>query len=311
MAAPLPRRFLVGAAGSRAGAFGPTEWSLVVGVGLVWGASFLFIAEGLEAFPPALVAFIRLSLGTLTLAAFPRARQPIERGDWPTVAALGTLWMAIPFTLFPIAQQWVDSSVAGMINGCMPVLTAAVAAVVFRLRTAPGVVAGIAVGFAGVLLVSLPNAVGGRARPLGVTLLLLAVLLYAVASNLTVPLQQRYGALPVILRAQLVAVALTGVAAAITGRDVDWQWSSAAAMVPLGALGSGFAFIAFATLLGRAGAARGAIAIYLVPGVAIALGVVLRNESVEPLAVVGSALIIVGAWITGSRADADTPRARP
>lgn len=306
MAAAPHRQRLRSAPGSRPEAFGLTEWGLVLGAGAIWGSSFLFIAEGLEAFPPALVAFVRLSLGALTLALVPRARRSIDREDWPTVALLGVVWMAVPFVLFPVAQQWVDSAVAGMINGGMPVLTAVVAAGMLRRKPQADQAAGIAIGFAGVILVSVPSLVGAEASPLGVGLLLVAVTLYAVASNLAVPLQQRYGALPVVLRAQIVAVSLTAPAAAATLGGAEWQASSAAAMVPLGVFGSGLAFLAFATLLGRAGAARGAIAIYLVPVVAIALGVGLRGETVHPVAMVGTALVILGAWLTGTRADRAT-----
>lgn len=301
---PSGRRFITTAPGSRPEAFGPTEWGLVGVTAGIWGSSFLLIATGLDAFAPPVVAFARVALGALTLAVVPGARRPIARSDWPSVALLGVVWMGIPFLLFPIAQQWVDSSVAGMVNGAMPVLAAVVAAALLRRLPVRLHIVGIAIGFAGVTLVSAPSVVGAEASPLGVALLLVAVSFYALASNLTVPLQQRYGALPVVLRAQVVAVALLAPAAAAAVPRSEWAWDSALAMVPLGVLGSGVAFLSFATLLGRAGAARGAIAIYLIPVVAVGLGVTVRSESVNGLALAGSALVILGAWLTGSQADA-------
>lgn len=296
---PTRRRLLTTAHGSRPEAFGPLEWGLVVATGGIWGASFLFIAAGLDAFAPPVITFSRLALGALTLAVAPAARRPVDRRDWPSIVLLGVLWMTIPFLLFPVAQQWVDSAVAGMINGVVPVLAAVVAAVLLRHVPGRRQMVGIGVGFVGVVLISLPSAAGADASPFGVALLLVAVSCYAVASNLTVPLQQRYGALPVVLRAELVAVALTAPVAAAAVPSSRWAWDSALAMVPLGVLGSGLAFFTFITLLGRAGAARGAIAVYLTPVVAIVLGVVVRDETVHALALAGSALVIFGAWLTG------------
>ena len=69
-------------------------------------------------------------------------------------------------------------------------------------------------------------------------------------------------------------------------------------MLPLCLLGTGWAYVAFALLLGRAGASRGAVAIYFTPVVAIVLGVLVRDEHVAAISVLGAALVIVGAWLT-------------
>lgn len=302
------RRLLTTAHGSRPEAFGAPEWGLVVTTAGIWGSSFVLIATGLEAFAPPVVTFARVALGAATVALIPGARRPVDRHDWPSIVLVGLLWMTIPFLLFPIAQQWVDSSVAGMINGAVPVLSAALAALLLRRLPGPIHAAGILIGFGGVACISLPSVVGAEASPFGVALLLVAVTMYAVAANVAVPLQQRYGALPVVFRALCVAVILTAVPAVFGARSSAWAWDSALAMAPLGVLGSGIAFVAFTTLLGRAGATRGAVAVYLTPVVAIVLGVVVRNESVHPLALVGTALVLVGAWLAGSRDERATER---
>ncbi len=131
--------------------------------------------------------------------------------------------------------------------------------------------------------------------------MLVAVLSYGVGTNVAVPLQQRYGALPVLLRALLVAFVLVVPAgvAGIPGSELEVR--PLAAMLPLGLLGTGWAFVAFALLLGRAGASRGAVAIYFTPVVAIVLGVVVRGEHVAAVSVLGAALVILGAWLTSRR----------
>lgn len=287
------------APGTRPEAFGATEWALVMLTAGIWGSSFFLIAAGLDAFAPPIVTFARLAFGAVTMSLFPGAKQRIAREDWPRIVVLALIWTVIPFLLFPIAQQWVDSSVAGMINGVVPVLAAVIAAIFLRRLPGPAQIAGIAVGFAGIFLIAVPNVVGADASPLGVALLLLAVSCYALSTNLAVPLQQRYGALAVLLRVLWVGVAITAPIAALAVPHSEWSAESAAAMVPLGALGTGVAFLWFVTLLGRAGATRGAIAVYMTPVFAILLGVAIRGETVHSVSVVGSALVLIGAWLTG------------
>jgi len=282
-------------------AFTVIDWGLLTGIALIWGSSFLFIAVGLDAFEPGVVALARLALGASALALIPRARVAIDPADRLRAAALGIVWMGIPLTLFPIAQQWIDSSVAGMINGAVP-LTAAFWASILLWRF-PGRVQilGIVIGFAGVLGIFLPELQDSSATALGAGLVALAVVLYGLAANMAVPLQQKYGALPVLLRAQLWALLVVvpfGVAQVPGSR---WEWESALAMLPLGVLGTGLAFYLMTTLVGRVGGTRGAVAIYFVPVVAVVLGVVARNEEVHPLAIAGMVLVLVGAWVTSRR----------
>ncbi|NDH83767.1 MAG: EamA/RhaT family transporter, partial [Acidimicrobiia bacterium] len=105
----------------------PTEWSVLLSLSLIWGGSFLFMAIGLESFEPGLVTLLRVGFGALTLLFVPAARQPVPRAAMPRIALLGVTWMAFPLTMFPIAQQWIDSSVAGMLNSGMPLMTVLIA----------------------------------------------------------------------------------------------------------------------------------------------------------------------------------------
>lgn len=294
-------RVITTAPGTRAEAFGPVEWSLLASIGLMWGSSFVFIAEGLEAFRPGLVAFLRIALGTATVALARRARRPVAREDWGRIAVLGVVWMAAPLLLFPIAQQWIDSSLAGMLNGAMPLFAALTAALLLRRAPRRVQVVGLLLGFTGVAAITWPAVQGASVTALGAFLVILATVLYGVAANMAVPLQQKYGALPVVLRAQLVALlaVLPFGLAAIPGSS--FEWSSALAMVPLGVGGTGLAFLAMATLVGRAGATRGAVAIYFIPVVATILGVVLRDESVMLVQLAGLALVLASAWLTSRR----------
>jgi drug/metabolite transporter (DMT)-like permease len=289
------------AQGTRREAFGPREWGLLAAIAAMWGSSFLFIEIGLEHFGPGVVAFGRVAVGALTLSLLRGSHRPVERSDLPRVALLGVVWMAAPLLLFPIGQQWIDSSLAGMLNGAVPIFAAVTAAILLRKPPASRQLIGIAVGFLGVVGVLWPATRDADATALGASLVLLAVLCYGVAVNIAVPLQQRYGALPVLLRAQLVALVLLVPAALVSLPNSEFDWSSALAVMALGFFGTGWAFVAMTTLVGRVGATRGSVAIYFLPVVAIALGVIFRDETIAAISLVGTGLVLAGAYLTSRR----------
>jgi drug/metabolite transporter (DMT)-like permease len=294
----VSRRLLETGRGSRPGSFGPAEWALLVSVALIWGSSVLFIDIGLETLEPGVIAVARVALGVAALALVPAARRPIGRDDRLRVAFLGIIWSGLPLILFPVAQQWIDSSVAGMLNGAVPLAGAAWAVVLLR-RPLPRVHAlGLLIGFLGVLAISWPQLAGSRATMLGASLVVLAVLCYGLAVNLAVPLQQRHGALPVLLRAQLAALVVLLPFGLWGLRGSSFAWPPVLAMLPLGILGTGLAFVLMTTLVGRVGGPRGAVATYFIPVVAIVLGVLVLDEQVAPSAVAGTALVVAGAWLT-------------
>lgn len=282
-------------------AFKPIDWALLAAVALMWGGSFLMIDMGLDAFHPATVAWLRLAFGCATLACFPSARRAVAAVEWRGIALLGLVWMAGPFLLFTIAQQWIASSMAGMINGAAPLFTAAIGALWYRRAPRSWQLAGLVIGFVGVMGIYGPALDGARASALGAALIVLATFLYGIAFNMTAQLQQRSGSLPVILRAELVAAA-TLTPYGLYGLTLSrFEWSSAVAVFALGALCTGFAFAAFTTLVGRVGAARGSVAVYFIPVVAVLLGVTFRGEVVAAVSIVGMVLVLLGAWLTSRR----------
>jgi len=291
--------------GTHREAFAPLDWALLASIAAMWGSSFLFIEIGLEHFGPGLITFGRVAIGAMTLAMFRRSRHPVDRADLPRVALLGLLWMAAPMLLFATGQQWIDSSLAGMLNGAVPIFATVTAAILLRRVPARRQVAGIAIGFAGVVAVLWPATRGADATALGAGMVMLAVLCYGVAVNLAVPLQQRYGALPVLFRAQIVALVFLLPTAAASLPSSEFAWSSGLAVAALGFFGTGWALVAMTTLVGRVGATRGSVAIYFLPVVAIALGVIFRDETVAAISLVGTAIVLGGAYLTSRREGPD------
>jgi drug/metabolite transporter (DMT)-like permease len=284
-------------------AFSTTDWLLLTGIALTWGSSFVWIEIGLEAFAPTVITLVRVLLGIAALGVFRKARAPVQREDLRAIALLGFLWMALPFLLFPIGQQWIDSSLAGMINGGVPIFAAVFSSLFLRHPLSAKTIAGIAVGFAGVLAVGWPAVQGTRATAAGAALILVATMSYGVAVNLAVPLQRKYGALPVLLRAQLVALAVVLVPGLVGLGHSHFEWASLGAMVPIGCLGTGLAFVWMTTLVGRVGAVRAAITIYFVPVIAIVLGAVFRDEKIALVSLAGTFFVLAGAFLTSRRQD--------
>jgi len=288
--------------GSRPAAYGPAEWGLTGVIGLIWGSAFLWIAIGVDALDPGVVALGRVVLGALGLVIFKRARRLIDREDWARMTAVALFGNAGPALLFAIAETELDSAVAGMLTSGAPLLSLAVASVMMRRLPGAHQASGILLGFGGIVLMTLPSLRGADAAPTGVVLVLVAVLGYGISGNLLVPLQQRYGGPAVTLWA-LVASSVMLVPFGVAGwSDSEFTLSAMLAVVILGVVGTGIARSMAATLAGRVGAARMSTTTYLIPVIAIALGVIFRDETVSPIALAGVLVVFVGAFLA-SRAE--------
>ncbi len=282
---------------------------LILIPGLIWGASFLFIAEGLEAVGPAGVTFIRIAVGFLTLALFPGAWKAVPRADWGAVALLGVVWMAFPLSMFPFAEQRVSSAVTGMLNGAVPLFVAIIASLLVRRLPARGILAGIGVGILGGVLMAIPSFGAGASSAVGIGLILAALLSYGVALNVARPLQQKHGALPVIWRAQAVALLLTAPFGLPSALAAHWSTGPLLSLLALGAGGTAIAFVITTYAAGRIGATRASSSAFLMPPVALLLGVLVRHETVAPLAVLGGAVCVMGAWLMNRAQRAAAPAA--
>jgi drug/metabolite transporter (DMT)-like permease len=273
------------------------DWSLLVVPGVIWGASFLFIAEGLAALAPDGVAFVRIAVGFVTLAFVPAARRPIDRRDWHGIAWLGLLWFAFPMSMFPHAEQHVSSALAGMLNGATPLFVAAVASLLARRLPSRAIVVGLSVGMAGAILVAAPTVGEGTSSTIGVLQIVAALACYGVAFNLARPLQQRSGALPVVWYALAVACVLTAPLGIPAVMHATWTPRAVLSLLALGALGTSLATVLVAIAAGRVGAARASATTFLIPAVALVLGVLVRGEHVSAIAVLGGGVCLAGAWI--------------
>ena len=276
----------------------PFDWLLLVTAAGIWGSSFLFMDIALDAEHPGLVAWLRPLLGLAFMAGVPSARRPVDRSDNPRLFLLGLLWMAVPLSMFPLAQTWIDSSIAGMMNSGMPVTTLIAGATLFGVATHRVQVVGVAVGIVGLLMIGIPTASVGDTSAVGVLLVVLAVSCYGVAANIAGPLQRRYGSPAVLLRVLVVASLATTPWGLVGLAGSGFAWSAVAANLAVGVGGTGIAYVAAASLIGRVGPVRMSAVTYVVPVVAAVLGVTVLGEPIGVLQVSGALVLVGGAWLT-------------
>jgi drug/metabolite transporter (DMT)-like permease len=286
--------------------FGVTDWLLALGMALTWGSSFLLIDIIIRDAPTSFVPFGRSFFGMVALFLVPGSRNKIAREHWPKIWVLGLIWMALPFFLFPIAERTVASSIAGMMNGALPVVVIVVTSVWMRTKPTAQRIVAVLVGFLGIVLIAVPSINDGTsADAKGIFYLLAALMCYAVALNIARPLQAIYSPATLMLRVVSISTVLSAPLGLYALRTTTFTFALLGATFVLGALGSGIAFLLFGTLLTRTGTVRAMIPTYFTPIVGTFLGVVFNDEKVLSLSLVGMLIVIFGAWLT-SRPDSTT-----
>lgn len=301
------RKLFTASTAANEGDFAAQDWLLFVSVAAIWGASFLFIDIGLDSLPPGLITLIRVASGAVALWLLPASLTRrigkgvgdvrIDNADRTKLLLLSVIWVAVPFTLFPIAEQHINSSVTGLLNGATPIFVALVAALLLRQRARGPLLAGLFIGFVGIALISAPSIGDGSNQASGVFMVLGATVCYGFAINLAAPLQQKYGSLPLMARMLALATIWTVPYGLVDIGEASWEPGPLVAVLVLGVFGTGVAFAIMGTLVGRVGSTRASFITYLIPVVSLALGIAFRGDTVAPIAVGGIALVIGGAFL--------------
>lgn len=282
-------------------AFESLDWSLFAAVGLIWGSSFLLIKIGLESFHPGFITLLRVGLGAAALAALPSARRRIAKEDRTKLLALSILWVGIPFTLFPLAEEHINSAVTGLLNGATPLFAGLFGALFFGRTPRGPQRLGIAVGFAGIILVSVGSSAEGGTAIIGVLMVLVATVCYGLAINIAGSIQQKYGSVVVMARILVLGTLWTTPFGLYGLTRSEFAWEPAAATVVLGVVGTGLAFAFMASLVGRVGGPRASFVTYLIPVVALILGALFQSDKVALIALVGVVLVVGGAVLASRR----------
>ena len=285
------------------------DWILFVLLGFFWGSSYLFIKIGVDAgLQPFTLVALRLLIGLALLVvvvAIAREALPRERRIYGHLAVMGLFSVALPFMLITWAEQSVDSSLAAVLTGAVPLFVLPFAALMLPAEriTLNGLL-GIAIGLVGVAIV-----VGFDPASLAGTGFVAQLALIAAAASYAgggvYARRNVHGLRPMIPAMFQVAFALamTGILALLLERPWERGLAPEAifAVVWLGLLGSGAAYLVFFRLLRSWGATRTSLVAYLLPIWGLALGAIVLSEPIDLRLVLGTALVIGGIALVNLR----------
>ncbi len=285
------------------------DWRLrFAALSLVWGFSFLLIKVGTEGYAPLQVTLGRLAFGTAVLAtAMAVKRQRLPRGarTWAHLAVAALLLNALPFSLFAYAELTIPSTLAGICNATSPLWGMALSLVALsedrptRLR-----VAGLGIGFLGVLTVLGAWQGFSGLDPRGTGLALLASLSYPVGWIYVRRTLAGTGESPLSMTgAQLLlaTLQLAVVTPLFTGFPADLALVPLLAIAALGTLGTGLAFLVQYQLVAEVGPTTAQMVTYFVPVIATGAGVAILGESLTWSTPVGALVVLAGAALTQAR----------
>jgi drug/metabolite transporter (DMT)-like permease len=277
-------------------------------LGLVWGFSFLFMKVGNEAFAPLQVTLGRMVFGTAVLAtavAVKRERLPRPGRTWLRLAVAAFLLNALPFTLFATAEQTIPSMLAGICNAATPLFSMLVSLVALSEdRPSRQRFAGVGIGFAGVLTVLGAWQGFSGQDPKGTLMALTAAVSYAVGWAYVRRTLVNVGSSNLAMSASQLSLGtlqLLVVTPFFTSLPTSYPARSVLAVLALGALGTGVAFLIQYGLVAEKGPTIGSMVTYLIPIVATAAGVLLLGESLSWNEPAGAVVILLGAALTQRR----------
>ena len=270
----------------------------------VWGGSYLFNEIALRELAPGVIVWTRVTLGALTIwpLAILSGQASAIRGHVRPLVFTGVIQIAIPITLITVGQQWIASSLAGVLNGSVPIFIALFALVIDRSERPTGMrIAGIALGFLGVVAVYGLDVGTDRYALLGALCLTGSSIGYAIG-----PLYAKTR-LAGIEPLGIVAVLLTTasvVTLPLALSDLPTEVPSAGvigSVAMVGVVGTGLAFALYYRIMQAIGPGRTSVVAYLIPGVAVLYGATLLDEPLGGGIAIGLVLILAGSYLTARR----------
>jgi drug/metabolite transporter (DMT)-like permease len=271
----------------------------------IWGASFMFMRIGARELGALPTAGVRVGIAALFLLPILllRGHGTALRQHWKLTFVVGILNSAIPFACFSYALLTISTGLSSILNATVPLFGAVIAWLWLKDRPSGSRMVGLVVGFAGVALLAWDKAsfqpdAAGNASGWAVLACLLATLCYGIAASFT----KRYmSGLP-----SLVSATGSQLGAAVGLLPLAWWfWPDHAvslnawlAVVALGVLCTGVAYILYFRLIERAGPARALSVTFAIPVFALIYGVLLLGEVVTPWMLLCGVVIVVGTSLS-------------
>ena len=285
--------------------------ALAAGITVVfWASAFVGIRDVADSFTAGPVALARLAIGSvlLGLLVWRRGWQPVGRRELGLIAVSGVLWFALYSVALNEAERHVDAGTASMLINTGPIFIAVFAGLFLGEGRPRHLVAGLAIAFAGSLLIGVATSQAGVSEnaPLGTFLCLVAAMAYSIAVILQKPILRDVSVIQVTWLACVSGlvvclpfvpsflselVAATGSTVGVT--DIGW-------LIFLGVFPTSVAITTFVYALRRTEAGRLGVTTYLVPPVAVALAWLLLGEVPPPRAIVGGVVCIAGVAVVRS-----------
>ncbi len=271
---------------------------LIVGIGLIWGTSFLAIKVAVREFAPTSVAAIRISIAFVVLFAVMRWRGfclPRSPRIWAGISLVGIFNTSVPFFLVSWAEQSVDSGVAALLMGLGPLFTIIASHIVTSDdKLSSSKIIAVILGFSGVLVIAGADALAGLGHNLiGQLALLGASLCYVISGQFV----RRYSQLQV--ESFTTAILLVGALSLMPWLAVSALHANAAAtplpvmaVIYLGLVPTGLAYLLRFHLIRTVGNSYAVLGVYLVPAVGVLLGAILLDEPLAPTTLIALALIL-------------------
>jgi drug/metabolite transporter (DMT)-like permease len=275
---------------------------------LIWGWSFVFIKVAVRGMTPVTVSFTRVFLGMLVLIVLLRRRGlslPHDRATWRHVTLMAILYNALPFTLLAWGEQHITSALASVLNAATPLFAGAIGALAFEERLPAEGIVGLVLGFAGVAV-----AAGVGASDLtsssraGAVAAVLAALCYGISFHYFARHLTRIDPI-VATSGQLIAGSLLlfpfAVFTTVTGPGLHLTPGRVLSITLLGVFGTGLAYVINYRSIAELGGTRASIVTYLVPIVAVVVGVVVLDEHLSARLPIGGVLVALGAALVQGR----------
>ncbi len=270
-----------------------------------WSPSFLFIKIAVNSIPPIMIANLRVAIGGLILYAILRIRKinlPSFGSDWTHFAVMGFFSCALPFTLFSLGEQYIDSSFAAILNGTTPLFTLAIAHFFTdNDRITYEKLLGSFIGFTGIFLLVAPSLFDKTNAVIGVAEGLIAAASYGV--GFVYAKKRIKGFEPLVVpTAQLILASLFLLPFSLIFGSYDNITNTSLAAIlsvlGLGVFGSAIAFVLYYKLIAIANATYVAAVNYVLPIFGAILGVIFLNEKLTWNLYLGSIMILGGVMIT-------------
>jgi drug/metabolite transporter (DMT)-like permease len=284
------------------------DWLSLIVLALMWGTSYAFIKLGVQTLPTFTLIATRLFIGFVFLASVvfvARERLPRNPRVYMHLLVMAVINIVIPFTLITTAERSVDSAIAAIINGAVPLVVILLAALVFHDEPITlGRLLGLLIGYAGVIVIVSPGLATSTGSEISGELALLgSTIAYGIGAVYS--RRNIRGLRPMIPAMFQVGIAfvIVSVLAVVNEKpfDVAWNGDALLAVAWLGIFGSGAAYLLNFRLLSRIGATRTSILAYFLPIVGIVSGALMFQEHIDPLVLAGTALVLAGIALVNGR----------